>query len=296
MPFVTVGQENSAPIELFYEDHGSGPPVVLIHGFPLNGRSWEKQERELLKAGYRVITYDRRGFGQSSQPTCGYDYDTFAGDLDSLLNALDLQDVSLVGFSMGTGEVTRYISAYGTDRVIAGVLIAPLQPFLLKTADNPEGVDKALFDGFQAAILADRPGLIRGFLDNFYNVDKLRGTRVSEWQWQANFNVAVAASATGTYECVTSWLTDFRKDLPKLEVPMLVIQGDEDRILPYPATGKRLPSLMEAEFVVIPGGPHNVPWTHAEEVNRALLRFLDAQRAEKRPGPGRQAEAPPPVH
>jgi non-heme chloroperoxidase len=275
MPYVNVGQENSGSIDLYYEDHGTGTPVVLIHGYPLNGHSWEKQERVLLEAGYRVITYDRRGFGASSQPAVGYDYDTFAADLHALVEKLNLLDMVLVGFSMGTGEVTRYLGSYGSARVRKVALFAPLPPFLLKTADNPEGVDQSVFDGIMAAIVADRPAYLKAFLDDFYNVDKLGGTRISDQAWQLSFNVAVGASATATLACVRTWLTDFRRDLPKINVPMLVVQGDEDRILPIDSTGRRLPDLIkEVRFIEVVGGPHNIGWTHPEEVNKALLDFL----------------------
>ncbi|HSZ29406.1 MAG TPA: alpha/beta hydrolase [Pseudonocardiaceae bacterium] len=275
MPYVNVGQENSSSIDLYYEDHGTGTPIVLIHGYPLNGHSWEKQERVLLEAGYRVITYDRRGFGASSQPIVGYDYDTFAADLHALVEKLNLLDMVLVGFSMGTGEVTRYLSSYGSARVRKAALIAPIPPFLLKTTDNPEGVDQSVFDGIMAAIVADRPAYLKEFLDNFYNVDKLGGTRISDQAWQLSFTVAAGASATATLLCVRTWLTDFRRDLPKINVPVLVVQGDEDRILPIDSTGRRLPDLIkDVRLIEVAGGPHNIGWTHPEEVNKALLDFL----------------------
>ncbi|PWI12835.1 alpha/beta hydrolase [Streptomyces sp. Act143] len=275
MTFVTVGQENSHSIDLYYEDHGTGRPVVLIHGYPLNGHSWEKQERVLLEAGYRVITYDRRGFGQSSQPTIGYDYDTFAADLKALLDHLDLQDVALVGFSMGTGEVTRYLGRYGSARVSKAALLGAIPPFLLKTDDNPEGVDGSVFEGIKEAVLKDRPAYFKDFLDNFYNVDTYAGTRISDQAWQNSFNVAVAASAYAAYACVDTWLTDFRDDLPKIDVPTLLVHGNADRILPYEATAERLPGLIkDLTFVTVEGGPHNIAWTHPEEVNQALLDFL----------------------
>jgi non-heme chloroperoxidase len=275
MSKVTVGQENGADIEIYYEDHGSGQPVVLIHGYPLNGHSWEKQERVLLQGGYRVISYDRRGFGASSQPTIGYDYDTFAADLNTLLDHLRLTDVVLCGFSMGTGEVTRYLGTYGSARVRKAVLMGAIPPFLLKTADNPEGVDQAVFDGIKDAVVADRPAYFKDFLDNFYNVDVLGGTRISDQAWQNSFNVAVAASAYAAYACVDTWLTDFRADLPKFDVPTLLIHGDADRILPYPATAARLPGLIkDLTVVTVEGGPHNVAWTHSDIVNPALLDFL----------------------
>jgi non-heme chloroperoxidase len=275
MSKVTVGQENGADIEIYYEDHGSGQAVVLIHGYPLNGHSWEKQERVLLHAGYRVITYDRRGFGQSSQPTIGYHYDTFAADLAALLDHLQLQDVVLCGFSMGTGEVTRYLGSYGSGRVRKAVLMGAIPPFLLKTADNPEGVDQSVFDGIKQAVVADRPAYFKDFLDNFYNVDVLGGTRISDQAWQNSFIVAVGASAYAAYACVDTWLTDFRADLPKIDVPTLLIHGDADRILPYPATAARLPGLIkDLTFVTVEGGPHNVAWTHPDIVNPALLDLL----------------------
>src|SRR5512147_218463 len=224
--YITVGQENSSSIELYYEDHGAGTPVVLIHGWPLSGASWEKQVAALLAAGHRVITYDRRGFGRSSQPSVGYDYDTFAEDLNRLLTALDLRDVALVGFSMGGGEVARYLGTHGSDRVRKAVFIAGVPPFLLKTPDNPAGVDGSVFDGIKQAIAADRLAFLAEFLKNFYNVDVLRGTRISDQVVQQSWNVAAGASAKGSLDCVTAWYTDFRKDLPKIDVPTLVIHGD----------------------------------------------------------------------
>jgi non-heme chloroperoxidase len=275
MPRVTVGTENDTPIEIHYEDHGDGQPVVLIHGYPLNGRSWERQERALLAAGYRAINYDRRGFGLSSQPTVGYDYDTFAADLNALLDHLALDDVILVGFSMGTGEVTRYLGKYGSGRVRKAALLGVIPPFLLKTDDNPEGVDGEVFEGIKAAIGNDRYAYFKDFLDNFYNVDKLGPGRISPQAWQASFNVAATASPHATYACVDSWLTDFRGDLPKIDIPILVVHGTEDRILPFAATAERLPGLIaKLELVTVEGGPHNIAWTHPEEVNKALLEFL----------------------
>ncbi len=275
MPRITVGTENSGPIEIHYEDHGSGQPVVLIHGYPLDGNSWERQERALLAAGYRCVSYDRRGFGRSSQPTVGYDYDTFAADLSALLEHLDLNDVVLCGFSMGTGEVVRYIGTYGSARVSKAVLIGVIPPFVLKTEDNPEGVDRQVFDDLKAGIVKDRYAFFKGFFDNFYNVDVLGPERISEQAWQASFNVAVGSSPFATYACVDTWLTDFRADLPKIDVPTLVVHGTDDRILPFAVTAGRLGELI-ADVTIVPveGGPHNVGWTHPEEVNRALLGFL----------------------
>jgi non-heme chloroperoxidase len=275
MPYISVGEENSGSIDIYYEDHGSGQPVVLIHGFPLNGASWEKQIPALLDAGHRVITYDRRGFGKSSQPTVGYDYDTFAGDLRTLMEELNLQDTVLAGFSMGTGEVTRYVSTNGSERVSKAVLFGPIPPFLLQTDDNPQGVPGEVFEGFKNAIRDDRPAYQKSFLDDFNNVDVLHGTRISDQAWQQQFIVAVGASAIGTLRCVDTWLTDFRDDLPNIDVPVLVMQGTEDRILPPDSTGRRLSDLIDdVRYLEVDKGPHNIGWTHPEEVNAALLGFI----------------------
>src|SRR5213083_3665057 len=220
MPYVDVGKENSGNIDLYYEDHGAGKPVVLIHGYPLNGASWEKQIPVLLEAGYRVITYDRRGFGQSSKPTTGYDYDTFAEDLHKLVTELDLRDFGLVGFSMGGGEVARYLGKYGSDRVSQAVFISAVPPFLLKTADNPEGVDAGAFEGIKAGISADRPAFLSQFLSDFFNVDVFRGKQITDQAVQLNWNIAAAASPTGTLDCFTAFSsTDFRNDLKRIDVP-----------------------------------------------------------------------------
>jgi non-heme chloroperoxidase len=273
--YIKVGQENSTPVEVYYEDHGSGAPVVLIHGWPLNGASWEKQTAALLAAGHRVITYDRRGFGRSSQPTVGYNYDTFASDLDAVLSTLDLTGVSLVGFSMGTGEVTRYIGKYGTKRIRKAVLIGTLGPYLVKTADNPEGVDRSVFEGIKAAIKADRPAFLMNFLHNFYNYDVTGGKLVSERVVEANWNVAAGASATGTVTCVDAWIEDFRQDISRNTVPTLILHGDADRILPADATSRRQAKMIKnVKFVELKGGPHGVLWTHADQVNSELVKFL----------------------
>jgi non-heme chloroperoxidase len=283
---VTVGRENSAEIEIYYTDHGAGQPVVLIHGYPLSGRAWDKQVPALLQAGYRVITYDRRGFGQSSKPATGYDYDTFAADLHTLLEHLDLRDAVLVGHSMGTGEVTRYLARYGSGdhsvrfghhrpRVAKGVLIGPIPPYILQGPDNPDGVPGAVFDGFAAAAAADTPAWMKGFLDTYYNIDTLRGTLVSDQAWQASWNLAVTASATAAVACIGTWTTDFRADLPRIDVPVLVLHGDADQVLPLDKTAKLLPGLIrDVQLTVIEGGPHALPWTHAGQVNTALLDFL----------------------
>jgi pimeloyl-ACP methyl ester carboxylesterase len=275
MGTITVGKENSTPIDLYYEDHGAGTPVVLIHGWPLSGAAWEKQTTALLKAGHRVITYDRRGFGRSSKPATGYNYGTFAADLDVVLKTLELRDVALVGFSMGTGEVTRYIGKYGTDRVRKAVLIGTLGPYLIKAADNLEGVDPSVFEGLKNAIRADRPATVFEFLKNFYNYDVTGGRLVSDRVLEDNWNVAAGASPIGTLQCVDSWVEDFRQDIAKNTIPTLIIHGDADRILPPDATSRRQAKLIKhAKFAEIAGGPHGLCWTHADRVNAELVPFV----------------------
>jgi non-heme chloroperoxidase len=276
MGMIRVGKENSTSIELYYVDHGAGAPVVLIHGWPLSGAAWEKQTAALLKAGHRVIAYDRRGFGRSSKPAAGYNYDTFAADLDVVLKTLDLREVALVGFSMGTGEVTRYIGKYGTDRVRKAVLIGTLGPYLVRASDNAEGVDASVFEGIKNAIRADRPAFIYDFLKNFYNYDVTGGSLVSDRVLEDNWNVAASASPIGTLQCVDAWVEDFRKDIAKNTVPTLIIHGDADRILPADATSRRQAKLIKhVKFVEIAGGPHGLCWTHADQVNAELVPFVE---------------------
>jgi non-heme chloroperoxidase len=275
MPYVTVGKENSGNIDLYYEDHGAGNPVILIHGYPLSGASWEKQLPVLLNAGYRVITYDRRGFGKSSQPTTGYNYDTFAEDLRQLVTQLKLEDFALVGFSMGGGEIARYLGRYGSNGVTKAVFISSVPPFLLKTSENPEGVDGSVFEGIRKAVAADRYAFFTEFFKNFYNTDLFLGKRVSEQAVQASWNLAASASATASLACVPTWHEDFRKDLSRVDVPTLVIHGDADRIVPINAAGARTAKLVKgARLLVVKNGPHCIPWTHAEEVNSELINFL----------------------
>jgi len=281
MPIVNVGKENSGNIDLYYEDHGSGKPIVLIHGYPLSGASWEKQLPVLLDAGYRVITYDRRGFGKSSKPTSGYNYDTFAQDLHRLVGQIELHDFALVGFSMGGGEVARYMGRYGSKDVSKAVFISSVPPYLLKAPDNPEGVDKSAFDGIQTAIKADRYAFFTEFFKNFYNTDKLMGTKISEGAVQASWNVAAKASATASLECVDTWHEDFRRNLARVNVPTLVIHGDADRIVPISASGQRTAKMVPgARLVVVKDGPHAINWTHADEVNKELLSFLREEKKQ----------------
>jgi len=275
MPYVTVGNENSAPIKLHYEDHGVGRPVVLIHGFPLNGRAWERQERALLAAGFRVITYDRRGFGRSSQPVTGYEYDTFAADLDKLLSTLDLQGVCLAGHSMGGGEIARYLGRYGSDRVRRAAIVSGIPPYLLKTPETPNGVPQEVFDEIAGALTADRAAYFTEWNKNFFNLDETLGKRISAEVVQDAWNTAVGASPEGTIACVATWHTDFRADLPKIDIPVLVLHGTADRILPIEACGPRTHELIPgSEYVAIEGAPHGLTWTHADEVTGHLLRFF----------------------
>ena len=282
MPYVTVGKENSSKIDLYYEDHGSGQPVVLIHGYPLSGASWEKQVPALLNAGHRVITYDRRGFGKSSQPITGYNYDTFAEDLRKLITHLELREVALVGFSMGGGEVARYLGKYGSKGVSKAVIISGVPPFLLKTPDNPEGLDGSVFEGIQKAVAADRYAFFTEFFKNFYNTDLLLNKRVSEQAVQASWNLAAGASASASLACVPTWHEDFRKDLSKIDAPALIIHGDADRILPITASGMRTAKqIKKARLSVVRDGPHCITWTHADEVNAELVNFLGKAAAQR---------------
>jgi non-heme chloroperoxidase len=275
MPKLNVGIENQSSIELHYEDVGVGKPVVLIHGWPLSGRSWENQVPALVGAGFRVIAYDRRGFGASSQPWNGYDYDTFAADLDALLRHKDLRDVTLVGFSMGGGEVARYIGRYGTERIAKVVFTSAIPPFLLKTGDNPEGgLDEATIAGLCAGVVSDRIAFLDRFSKNFFSADG--ELRVSEAQRRYALDIAAFASPKGTMDCISAFgRTDFRADLKKISVPALVIHGDEDAIVPFEVSGKRTAaSIRGAKLVVIKGGPHGLLASHPKEVNAALLSFL----------------------
>ena len=276
MPYVKVGEENSASIDLYYEDYGSGSPVVLIHGWPLSGRSWEKQVPALVDAGHRVVTYDRRGFGKSSQPWDGYNYDTFAADLDALLAHLDISDVTLVGFSMGGGEVARYIGRYGTGRVSRAVLAAAVPPYLYQSEDNPEGgLDDATIGQFEDGIRGDRLAFLDDFMTNFFAAGDKTGL-ISEPTRLYNRQIAAFASPKGTLDCIAAFgRTDFRDDLAKIDVPTLVIHGDSDAIVPFEVSGGRSHEAIEGStLVVIEGAPHGFNATHTEEVNHALLDFL----------------------
>ncbi|WP_104106332.1 alpha/beta hydrolase [Nocardioides sp. 616] len=278
MGFINVGNENSTSIELYYEDQGAGQPVVLIHGYPLDGHSWERQTRELLAAGYRVITYDRRGFGRSSKVGTGYDYDTFAADLCAVIETLDLHDVVLVGFSMGTGELARYVSAYGTERIAKLAFLASLEPFLVQRDDNPVGVPQQVFDDIVAAAKGDRYGWFTQFYRDFYNLDDTLGSRISEEVVRANWNTATLSAPVAAYAVVPSWIEDFRDDVEAVRaagLPTLILHGTADNILPIDATARRFRDLVpDADYVEVEGAPHGLLWTHADEVNLALRTFL----------------------
>ena len=283
MSTVTVGRENSTSIDLYYEDHGSGSPVVLLSGWPLDSRSWEPQMHDLLEAGHRVILVDRRGFGQSSRPTVGYDFDTLAGDLDKLLTELDLSDVALIGFSLGTGELARYIGTYGTDRLKACVFIESLAPSFVKSDENPNGIDRAGVDAVRQAILDDRPAWLTGLLGDFLNLDDYLGTRVSEETVRNAWNAGAGASPWATWACVLTWLEDFGADIGRIDVPTLILHGTADRILSIDGQGRRLhAALPDARYVEIEGGPHVLCVTHAQEVNRELLASLRQEAAVTR--------------
>jgi pimeloyl-ACP methyl ester carboxylesterase len=285
MGYVTLGIENSAPVELYYEDHGAGQPVVLIHGYPLDAHSWERQSRSLLASGYRVIAYDRRGFGQSSKVESGYDYDTFAADLSTLLETLDLRDVILVGFSMGTGEIARYVSRYGHERVAKFAFLASLEPFLLHRDDNPEGMPQEVFDGISAAARGDRFEWFTKFFSGFYNLNENLGSRISVEALTASWNVAISSAPLAAHAVVSSWIEDFRADVDAIRAsnkPALILHGTADRILPIDATARRFRrALPDARYVEIEGAPHGLLWTHAEEVNAALLEFLGQSPEER---------------
>jgi peroxiredoxin len=278
--YITVGTENSVDVDLYYTDQGpaDAQPVVLIHGFPLNGESWGKQQAALLAEGYRVVAYDRRGFGASTKAGSGYDYDTFAADLHALIEDLDLREVVLVGFSMGTGEIARYLSRYGSGRVAKAAFLGSLEPFLLKTDDNPEGAGpQEFFDGIAQSVRDDRYAFIAGFFRDFYNLDENLGSRISQQAVDASTEVANLMGNTAIAAAPLAWPTDFRGDISSIDVPALILHGTADNILPIDATGRRFKDLLpEATYVELEGAPHGLLWTHGAEVNEALLAFLRA--------------------
>lgn len=278
MPFLPVGKENSHDINLYYEDQGSGKPVVLVHGWPLNGASWERQTAALLSAGYRVIAYDRRGFGRSDKPGAGYDYDTLASDLAAVIRTLGLKDVTLVGFSMGGGELARYMSKFDDGSVTKIAFISCITPYLRKSGENPEGVDPTVFETMKENIVKDRFAFLSTFFKQFYNKSLLSDTHVSDEVLAHSANVAAQSSYTAMLWCIDSWLEDFRADLQTIRIPALVLHGDKDATLPIAATGDRMKNFLpQADYYTVEGGPHNVLWTHATFVNQRLLEFLAAK-------------------
>lgn len=294
MAHIKVGNENSTQINLYYTDHGKGRPFVLIHGYPFSGMAWEKIENRLLEENCRVICYDRRGFGMSSRPSEGYDYDTFASDLNILLNELNLQDVTLVGHSMGSGEVTRYLSKFGSERIANAVFVSPIPPFLLQTGDNPDGLKQDIFEDLKSQVRKDRYAFITEFLKNFYNLG-LIGKPVSDEKLRADFTLASISSPIGMLNCIDTWLTDFRHDLPKIKVPNLIIQGDSDKILPLEKTGQPMAAQINAKLHVIKDGSHGIPWTHADEIAKLIIEFSaetmkDFRKTEQIP------QSIPPLH
>lgn len=271
----TKSEEKGNKIKLFYEDYGKGQPVILIHGWPLSHQMWEYQIEKIVDAGFRCITYDRRGFGASDKPWEGYDYDTLASDLNDVINVLDLSNVTIVGFSMGGGEVARFIGNYGSQKLSKAALISAVPPFMLKTDDNPEGLEKDVFEGFKEEIRKDRAGFLAGFGDNFYNFSKNKN-RISESQKHLDWSIACRGSAKATLDCVDSFgLTDFREDLKKFDVPTLIVHGDADEVVPIDIAGKKSKELIKNNtFEVIKDAPHGLMVTHKKELNEILLRFL----------------------
>lgn len=276
MHYIEVGKENAATIDLHYQDYGTGKPAILLHGWPLSEASWENQIPVLLANGYRVIAYGRRGFGESSKPATGYNYDTFADDLHHIITKLNLKDITLIGFSMGTGEVARYISTYGDERIEKAVFISGILPALVKAENNPEGIDKQIFDDMIKECIEDRPEFMHGFLSDFYSHSIVGRKAVSDEMIRYSWTLAMQASKLATINCIDSWGEDFRDDIKKIKVPSLVIHGSGDKITPIKVCGKRLKEMLPGcEYLEIDGGPHGLLASHAEEVNAALVRFLN---------------------
>ncbi|MBJ9974620.1 alpha/beta hydrolase [Pseudomonas sp. S75] len=259
---------------IYYKDWGTGKPVLFSHGWPLDADMWDGQMEFLASRGYRAIAFDRRGFGRSSQPWEGYDYDTLADDLAQLIEHLDLHDVTLVGFSMGGGDVTRYIARHGSARVAGLALLGSVTPLFIKTADNPDGVDKSVFDGIREGLRADRPQFLIDFAQQFYGIN--HGQKVSEGVQAQTLNIALLASLKATLDCVTAFSeTDFRADMARIDVPTLIIHGDDDQVVPFQSTGKKAAEMIDgAQLKVYPGAPHGFVVTHARQLSDDLLAFL----------------------
>ena len=278
MPYVNVAQQDEQSVDLYYEVQGTGKPVVLIHGWPLSGRAWEAQLPALVEAGYQVIAYDRRGFGQSSKPWNGYDYDTLAQDLKALMDELDLTDATIVGFSMGGGEVARYLGNFGSERISKAVLASAVPPYLFKADDNPDGaLAEADIQEFLDGVSGDRIAFLNDFTKNFFTPADGK-LLVSKPMRLYNRDIASFASAKATYDCVKSFsYTDFRDDLKKFDVPTLVIHGDADQIVPFEASGQRSHDMIaDSQLHIVEGGPHGINVTHAKEFNDTLIAFLNS--------------------
>ena len=279
MPFIQSTQSDSEPVQIYYEDLGKGKPVVFIHGWPLSGSMWEYQLTQLPQQGLRCITYDRRGFGKSDYPLNGYNYNTLAGDLKALLNALNIEDVTLVGFSMGGGEIAKYFSLFDGARVSKVVLISAVVPYMLQTADNPDGVPQKVFDQMAKAITADRPTFLEGFNKDFYSVGSANNP-VTDAYLNNSLNKAMTSSPIATLACAKSFSsTDFRKDVPKINVPTLIIHGDDDKTVPIKATGEQTAKMISGSiYKVYDGAPHGLWFTHKEKLNRDLIDFIQPSK------------------
>ncbi len=275
MPFIKSAQNNSEEVKIYYEDLGKGKTIVFIHGWPLNGAMWEYQITQLPQQGYRCITYDRRGFGNSDKPATGYDYNSLAGDLKSLIDELNLNDVTLVGFSMGGGEIAKYFSLYGGAKVAKVVLVSAVVPYMLQTADNPDGVPQEAFDQMGEAMQKDRPAFMESFAKDFFGVS-LANHSVSDAFLADNLAQVMKASPIATLECAKSFSsTDFRKDVTAINVPTLIIHGDKDKTVPIKPTGEQSAAVIKgAHFIVYEGAPHGLYYTEREKLNKDLIDFI----------------------
>lgn len=274
MPFIT-NKKAKQPVDIFYEDYGSGQPVILIHGWPLSRKSWEQQVWKIVEEGFRCISYDRRGFGISSQPWGEYDYSALASDLNSIIEELDLKDAILIGFSMGGGEVVRYLTDYGADKISKAALISSIIPLVKKKDDNPDGVPQDALDGIKESLQNDRVGFLKEFGKGFYNFDDNKD-RVSQAQLDYDFTIASFASPRATIQTALAWMnTDFRPELKNVTVPTLIVHGDADETVPQATSADQAAKgIANNTYEVIKGAPHGLNITHADELNEILVSFL----------------------